>query len=140
VASGDLISPEQYAEHVAPFHRELSRGADGPLLIHICGNITGHLPHLAALDFRGISFDVLTDIRAARSHLKGRKALIGYVPTALLREGSPEEVQRAATQCIGEGVDALNAGCAWPPETPRDNIRAMIAAARAGVGGRWPES
>ena len=133
VASGDLISPRQYAEHVAPFHRELGRGAGGPLLIHICGNITGHLPHLAGLDFRGISFDVLTDIRAARSHLKGQRALIGYVPTALLRDGSPDEVRRAATQCLVEGVDALNAGCAWPPETPRENIRALIAAATGGA-------
>jgi len=136
VASGDLISPKQYAEHVAPFHDKLSRESDGSLLIHICGNITGHLPHLAALGFRGISFDVLTDIRAARSHLKGRKALIGYVPTALLRDGSAAEVRRAAGHCLEEGVDALNAGCAWPPETPRENIRAMIAAATGGVAER----
>jgi [methyl-Co(III) methanol-specific corrinoid protein]:coenzyme M methyltransferase len=130
VASGDLISPAQYARHVAPFHQEISRGAGGPLLAHICGNITRHLPHLTPLGFHGISFDAMTDIQAARGFLKGRKALIGYVPTALLRDGSPEEVRQAARECLRAGVDALNAGCAWPPETPLANVRAMIAAAQ----------
>jgi MtaA/CmuA family methyltransferase len=129
-ASGDLISPAQYLEHVAPFHRELAAGTDQPLITHICGNITRHLPHLADVGFRGVSFDIKTDIHAARSHLKGKTALIGYVPTGLLRDGSPTEVGAAARECLAEGVDALNAGCAVAPDTPIENIRAMIAAAR----------
>ena len=32
------------------------------------------------------------------------------------------------------GVDALNAGCAVAPDTPLDNIRAMIAAAQEHSG------
>jgi len=132
LASGDLISPAQYARCVAPHHLDLSRSTDRPLVMHICGNITGHLPHVAALGFRGISFDVMTDIQTARGLLKGKQALIGYVPTPLLREGSPEDVHAAAMQCLREGVDALNAGCAWPVETPLANIRAMIAAAQRG--------
>jgi [methyl-Co(III) methanol-specific corrinoid protein]:coenzyme M methyltransferase len=103
--------------------------------MHICGNITGHLAHLVPLGFHGISFDAMTDIQAARGLLKGRKALIGYVPTALLREGSPEQVRSASRKCLQEGVDALNAGCAWPPETPLANIRAMMAAAQEDNGG-----
>jgi [methyl-Co(III) methanol-specific corrinoid protein]:coenzyme M methyltransferase len=134
-ASGDLISPAQYAEFVAPYHQELSRATDLPLIIHICGNITRQLPHLAPTGFRGISFDVKTDIQAARTHLKGKKALIGYVPTALLLSGSPVEVRRAAAECLRESVDALNAGCAVPPETPLENIRAMIAAATSASAG-----
>jgi [methyl-Co(III) methanol-specific corrinoid protein]:coenzyme M methyltransferase len=134
-ASGDLISPAQYAEFVAPYHGELTRAGDLPLITHICGNITRQLPHLAALGFRGISFDVKTDIQAARTHLKGKKALIGYVPTGLLLNGTPAEVGRAASECLREGVDALNAGCAVPPETPLENIRAMVAAATSAPGG-----
>jgi [methyl-Co(III) methanol-specific corrinoid protein]:coenzyme M methyltransferase len=134
-ASGDLISPAQYLEHVAPYHRELASRTDRPLITHICGNITRHLPHLAAVGFRGVSFDAKTDIQAAKTHLKGKAALIGYVPTGLLREGSPAEVRAAARQCITEGVDALNAGCAVAPDTPVENIRAMIAAAQE--PGNW---
>lgn len=128
-ASGDLISPAQYQEFIAPYHRQLVKGLDRPLLTHICGNITRHLPHLASVGFRGVSFDVKTDVQAARTHLKGKAALIGYVSTTLLLDGSPADVREASRQCLAEGVDALNAGCAVAPDTPLDNIRAMIAAA-----------
>jgi [methyl-Co(III) methanol-specific corrinoid protein]:coenzyme M methyltransferase len=128
-ASGDLISPAQYVEFVAPYHRRLADGLGRPLLTHLCGNITRHLPHLLAAGFRGVSFDAKTDVRAARTHLKGKAALIGYVPTSLLLDGSPAEVHAASRQCLAEGVDALNAGCAVAPDTPIENIRAMIAAA-----------
>jgi [methyl-Co(III) methanol-specific corrinoid protein]:coenzyme M methyltransferase len=133
-ASGDLISPAQYLEFVAPSHRRLVASTDRPLITHICGNITRQLPHLVAVGFRGVSFDVKTDIQAARTHLKGKAALIGYVPTSLLLDGSPEEVHAVARQCLAAGVDALNAGCAVAPDTPLDNIRAMIAAAQEHSG------
>jgi len=133
-ASGDLISPAQYLECVAPYHRKLTASTDWPVITHICGNISRHLPHLAAAGFRGVSFDVKTDVQAARTHLKGKAALIGYVPTSLLRDGSPAEVRAAARQCLREGVDALNAGCAVAPDTPLDNIRTMIAAAQEHSG------
>jgi len=129
-ASGDLISPAQYLEHVASYHRELTAGSDRPVITHICGNITRQLPHLATVGFRGVSFDAKTDIQAARTHLKEKAALIGYLSTSLLRDGSPAEVGAAARQCLDEGMDALNAGCAVTPDTPLDNIRAMIAAAQ----------
>ena len=38
---------------------------------------------------RGISFDQKTDLQEAVKQLKGRVALIGYVPTSLLLEGLP---------------------------------------------------
>jgi MtaA/CmuA family methyltransferase len=128
-ASGDLISPAQYLEFAAPHHRELALAADRPLVTHLCGNISRHLPHLASAGFRGVSFDAKTDVQAARTHLKGKAALIGYLPTGLLRDGTPEEVRAAARECLTQGVDALNAGCAVAPDTPIANIRAMIAAA-----------
>ena len=128
--SGDLISPAQYQEHVADFHRRLVADADRPVGIHICGNITRQLPHLAAVGFAGVSFDVKTDIQAARTHLKGKAALIGYLSTGTLLTGTHEAVLAAGRECIREGVDMLNAGCATAPGTPIANIKAMIAAAR----------
>ena len=133
-ASGDLISPAQYLEFVAPSHRQLVASTDRPLITHICGNITRQLPHLVAAGFRGVSFDAKTDAQAARDGLKGRAAAIGYVPTGLLLDGSPAEVGAAARECLAAGVDALNAGCAVAPDTPLDNIRAMIAAAQEHSG------
>jgi [methyl-Co(III) methanol-specific corrinoid protein]:coenzyme M methyltransferase len=130
-ASGDMISPAQYAEFVKPYHTELASITDGPVMTHICGNITRQLPHLAEVGFRAVSFDAKTDVAAARAALKGKSALVGYVPTLLLLQGSPDEVRQATRQCIESGVDAVNAGCAIAPDTPLENIRAMVAVVQA---------
>ncbi len=128
-SSRDLISSEQYGSFVAPYHRELCTALAFPTVIHICGNITGHLKHVAGTGASGISFDYKTDIEEAKRCLKGKMALIGYVPTDLLREGRPDEIYAYSKGCLKSGVDALNAGCAWPLETSTDNIRALVRAA-----------
>jgi len=127
-SSGDLISSEQYGKFVAPCQEKLCRAIEGPTVIHICGNITGHLKYVAGTGMRGISFDQKTDIQEAVKQLKGRVALIGYVPTSLLLEGTSDEVYVFSKECVRSGVDALNAGCAWPADVPTENVRAMVRA------------
>ena len=80
-SSGDLISPEHYGKFVAPYQKKLCGALDGPTVVHICGNITGHLKYIAGTGMSGISFDQKTDMQEAVKQLKGKVALIGYVPT-----------------------------------------------------------
>jgi MtaA/CmuA family methyltransferase len=131
-SSGDLISSEHYRKFVAPYQEKLCRSFENPTVVHICGNITGHLEYVAQTGMRGISFDKKTDIQEAVKQLKGRVALIGYVPTSLLLEGTPDEVYASSKECIKAGVDVLNAGCAWPADIPNENVRAMVRAAKGG--------
>jgi MtaA/CmuA family methyltransferase len=128
-ASGDLISPNHYASFVAPYHRKLFSVLKGLSILHICGKITDHLPYIGEIGVNGLSFDEKTDISAA-SHLKEKLALIGFVPTSILRNGNPEEVQRQSMSCLKSGVDVLSAGCALHLETPIENIKAMIQSAQ----------
>jgi MtaA/CmuA family methyltransferase len=129
-SSSDLISSEHYGKFVAPYHTELCCSLDSPTVIHICGNITGHLRYIAETGASGISFDYKTNIKEARDRLKGKIAMIGYVPTSLLRDGKPEEVYAFSRECIVAGIDVLNAGCAWDLETPTENIEAMVRSAK----------
>ena len=129
-SSGDLLSGDQYGRFVAPWQERLCRACPFPTVVHICGNITGHLSHVARTGMTGISFDQKTDVRKAVATLKGKVALVGYVPTALLLEGSGEDVFNRSRECIAAGVDVLNAGCAWPAEIPNRNVKAMVNAAR----------
>lgn len=129
-SSGDLISPKQYGKFVAPYQGKLCEAIDESMVVHICGNITGHLKYIAGTGMRGISFDQKTDVQEAMNQLKGRVALIGYVPTALLLEGTPDEVYAYSKECIKTGVDVLNAGCAWPADIPNENVKAMVRAAK----------
>lgn len=125
MASGDLISPNHYASFIAPYHRKLFASLKGPSILHICGKITGHLPHIAETGVNGLSFDEKTDISAA-SDFKEKIALIGFVPTSILQKGDPEAVRLHSERCLQAGVDILSAGCALHLETPIANIRAMV--------------
>jgi len=129
-SSGDLISSDQFGRFVAPYQEKLCGAIEGPTVVHICGNITGHLKHIAGTGARGISFDQKTDMQEALKQLKGRVALVGYVPTTLLLEGTPDEVFAFSKECIEMGVDVLNAGCAWPADISNENVKAMVRAAR----------
>jgi uroporphyrinogen-III decarboxylase len=75
------------------------------------------------------SFDQKTDVAELSRHLKGNMALIGYVPTDLLLNGTPEGVYAFSQKCLSH-VDVLNAGCTLPPRTPTENVKAMVAAAK----------
>ena len=129
-SSGDLIAAETYRDCIMPYHKELCNALCVPSVVHICGNITGHLPHIAETGMTAISFDGKTDVKEAYRLLKGKTALIGYVDTMqVLLHGKPEDVYRCSVECIQAGVDLLCAGCALPAHVPSANIMAMIKAA-----------
>jgi len=130
-SSGDLISSEIYRDMIMPYHRKLCNSLGIPSVVHICGNITGHLPYIADSGMTAISFDGKTDVAKACEFLKGKTALVGYVDTMdTLLNGAPEEVYKSSIDCINAGVDLLCAGCAWPAHIPTENILAMIKAAK----------
>ena len=129
-SSGDLISPDTYRDVILPYHRELCRSLQAPSVVHICGDITGHLPYFPETGMTAISFDGKTDVKKATRLLKGKTALVGYIDTmTTLLHSTPEAVYQSAIDCIQSGVDLLCAGCAWPAHIPTDNILAMIKAA-----------
>ena len=129
-SSGDLISSDIYRDYIMPYHRELCNSFSAPSVVHICGNITGHLPYVAETGMTAISFDGKTDVGEACRLLKGKTALVGYVDTMnTLLHGNPDDVYQSSADCINAGVDLLNAGCAWPAHIPTENILAMVKAA-----------
>jgi len=128
-SSGDLIAPETYRDFIMPCHKELCNALNVPSVVHICGNITGHLPYIAETAMTAISFDGKTDVAETNRLLKGKIALVGYVDTmSTLLYGTPEDVYQSSVECIKAGVDLLCAGCAWPAHLPTENILAMIRA------------
>ena len=129
-SSGDLISSDTYRDFIAPYHARLCAEIKIPTVVHICGNVAGHLPHIRETGMTGLSFDEKTDMDTARKILKGKVALIGCVDTlSVLLNGTPEDVYIRSRRCVEAGVDLLNAGCAWPARVKNENIRAMVRAA-----------
>jgi [methyl-Co(III) methanol-specific corrinoid protein]:coenzyme M methyltransferase len=129
--SGMLISPDTYRDVVAERHARLCLAISVPSILHICGRTARHIPYLLQTGVTGYSFDEGANIDVVRSLLKGKVAMVGYVPTVgTMLDGTPEDVYRAATECLQKGVDVLAPGCSLPPHTTNANIAALVQAAR----------
>jgi MtaA/CmuA family methyltransferase len=134
--SGDLISPNTYRDFIAELHTQICANIPAPSILHICGNSSYHVPHIAETGAAAYSFDEGVDPKMAREHLKGKVALAGYVPTVeALLQGTPEIVYQASLECLGNGVDILAPGCSLPQHTSFENLAAMVQAAHD-----WGES
>lgn len=133
VTSTDLVSPEQSAEFAFPEIRRVIEAFPVPVILHICGKTVPILESMAATGARLLSLDQAMDLRKAREVVGWKVALGGNVdPVRLMERGTPEEVTaagRAAIVAAGPQRFSLMAGCALPPTTPLENVRALVAAA-----------
>jgi len=142
LASPDLIAPAMYRQFALPYEKQViacARQLAVPHALHICGNTTRILADMVSSGADALELDYKTDVRAARAALKGRAAFIGNLdPVGVLLNGSAQSVAEKTRALIEVFADTpgfiLNAGCAIPPGTPPENIRAMLRVARAGRG------
>jgi uroporphyrinogen decarboxylase len=106
-------------------------------LLHICGNTTIILDDMVATGADVLELDYKTDVHAACASTRGRAAFCGNLdPSGVLAFGTPGLVAAKTRELLRVFADnprfILNAGCAIPPRTPPENLRAMLQAAREG--------
>ena len=135
VTSTDLVSPDQSAEFAFPEIRRVIEALPVPVILHICGKTVPILGVMAASGARLLSLDQAVDLREARNVVGWQIALGGNVdPVRIMERGTPGEVTAAGWAAIAAGGPRrfnLMAGCALPPATPLENVRALVAAARS---------
>lgn len=135
IGIGDAIcsqmSVDMYEELVWPHEQRLIsaiRSMGAYVRLHICGNITHLLPHIAKLDVNVVDIDWQVDMLRAREVLGPGKVLAGNLdPVNVVFRGTPDEIQRRFRE-IYEKVGnryMVNAGCEIPPGTPHANLRAV---------------
>jgi len=137
-ASGDLISRRHFDEFVLPPLQRLSsdiRGMGASVFLHICGNTTDKLGSIARTGVQLISIDHKVDIGIAKEVFRGIMCLGGNIdPVGVMKEGAPEQVKRAALECLEKAASGggffLMPGCDIPPGVPERNIRALLNTAR----------
>jgi uroporphyrinogen decarboxylase len=142
LAGPDVCSPKMFDRFARPYEQRLlaDLAASGIFtVIHICGDTTRILDSLSQYDFCGFELDYKTDAMKAKQTAGARHVLLGNLdPSEVIAMGTVEEVREKTRQLISAwkpgGHFVLNAGCTIPPNTPPENIRAMIATAHeAGV-------
>jgi MtaA/CmuA family methyltransferase len=136
-AIGSQISPEQYREFLLPYNSEVIREMKKEevyVTLHTCGNSTHNFELMAETGADIIEFDNGVDIAWAKRIVGEKTCLQGNINTTSLLSESPEVVEQLAKDCIMKaargGGYLLSPGCEPGPNTPPDNMKAMVTAAK----------
>jgi len=132
-----MVSKEHYESIIHPHLRRIFDEFDG--LIRIYHNDTPclHLAEsLAKANFDVFNFSHLVDAAEIKARMGHRVALMGNVPPLDVgARGKPADVIRSAQVCLekasGGGL-ILSFGGGVSPDTPPENIDALVQAARSG--------
>lgn len=128
-----LLSTEQYREFVLPRHRRLVErfSTGGPNSVHLCGDATRHFCTLRdELNVRSFDTGFPVDFARLRAQLGPDVEILGGPTVMLLKEGTPEEVEREVVRILRSGITEggrfiLREGNNLSPGTPLENVRAM---------------
>jgi uroporphyrinogen-III decarboxylase len=129
------LSADTFREFALPYNQKLSSHFDGWISLHMCGK-SDHLLEifrdgLAINELQGFGYQV--DLDRIADVMGGRVVLIGNVNPMLIRSGTPEQV-RDATRTVIEKLAhykglIIQDGNNIPPDSPLENINAMMEAA-----------
>jgi len=124
-AGANMVSPPMHREFLLSVHKRMVEEIHGPLIIHICGDITPRIDLIMESGFKCFNFDWAVDIDTLRKATEGRLSIMGNINTTALLQGDPEEIEKEVFACLDGRVDIVSPGCAISPECPNANIRAM---------------
>jgi len=133
-AAASVVSPDLYREQILPAEQRLIAAihdAGAPVKLHICGDVTHLLDDIWRTGADIIDLDWMVDIRAALDKWPAGPVANGnFDPVAVMLQGTPEDVRRAARENMADGGDRLcvSPGCEVPIDTPVANLMALSEA------------
>lgn len=136
-AGPNLISPDMYRQFAFQPEVDLTKEVQDygiPFSVHICGNTNGIIEDMGKVGSKILEVDWLLDIKEARRLVPEDTVLMGNIdPSDPLVLGTPEKVDEAVKnllQATRGKRHIISSGCAMGRNTPPENFRAFIAAAR----------
>lgn len=130
-AGPDILSPRIFQSLIMPPIKKIFAGTESPKILHICGDTNNIIELMAQCGADVLSIEKKNRVAETRGKL-GPDALIfgdidGY---GILTQGTPDQVEQAVKEAIGAGVNAIWPGCDIWPTAPKENMQAMMTAAR----------
>ncbi|MBW2618352.1 MAG: MtaA/CmuA family methyltransferase, partial [Deltaproteobacteria bacterium] len=116
-----------------PIHQEITAQVGGPLILHVCGDCSDRLELFADSGVDAYHFEWQVEAKEAVKRIGDKISLVGNVnnPETLF-QGTPDQVFEQARYAIEAGVNIIAPECAIPLSTPMENLKAIVAACRAG--------
>ena len=137
-AAASMMSPAHYERFIFPAQLRVVEDIkavrpDVIVRLHMCGRTDDLLPIMKRLPVDIYELDFPVDLVHAREVLGPDEVILGNVNTVEeMLTGSPEEVYAAAAEChrICGPNHVVGTGCEVAPETPPENLRALVAYGR----------
>ena len=132
----DVTSPKMYREFEWGYAKRLVerlQAVDILLAYHICGNATRIVDDMTATGAAVLELDYKCDLPKIKAATAGKTTILGVIdPSGVLAFGTPDLVtekvrEELAILAPGGGL-ILGPGCALAPETPPENVHALIEA------------
>ena len=129
------ISPSSFDEFSKPYLQRIYADFEPYSVLHICGNSNHLVEGMAATGVQSLSLDAGTDLVGAAEKVSDKVVIIGNVPPVqVVLEQTPAEVYDFTLQLMKDMSRFKNfilaTGCDLPPDTPLENIQAMMNAGR----------
>jgi [methyl-Co(III) methanol-specific corrinoid protein]:coenzyme M methyltransferase len=128
-ASPDFLHPKTYQTMVVYDHHRLIESIPGPVILHICGDISLIAEEMAQTKAGSFSIEPKVTTSTVRVKVGKSSGLIGGVDAPSLYFSSPSEIRSMSLKALQEGIDLLAPGCSIPPNAPTENLKAMVQAA-----------
>jgi uncharacterized protein (DUF169 family)/uroporphyrinogen-III decarboxylase len=145
-ASISLISPDNYREFIAPYHKELVdhfKAKKVGLTTHICGTTYPIYEDLIGCGFTTISFDLdqqadpklhVDQLERFVAVARGRAVAIGNVDATLFERASKAEIEAEVRRCIDTAARhsgfILSTSCEIPPRSKPEIVQWFMDATR----------
>ena len=137
-AGPEMISPPMYRKYALPYQKriaDLAHELDKSYLLHVCGSTEAILDDMLDSGADAFELDYKTDPAEIRRVQGDRAVMSGNIdPSGVMALGTPDLVAQKTAELLDVYRDSprliVCSGCALPPETPEDNMRAMIDAVR----------
>ena len=127
-ASPELIAPDDFRSLIKPNLEDLSDYIEVLKVLHICGSTQPIIKDMALCGFNGISVEEAVDIEKAQREIADIDCVIlGNISTSkTLLTGTVDDVKNDVKKAIDDGIDILAPSCGIAPNTPLDNIKAVL--------------
>jgi [methyl-Co(III) methanol-specific corrinoid protein]:coenzyme M methyltransferase len=130
-AGPDILSPRLFESLILPNLQKVFSNIDIPNVLHLCGDTNMIVDLMAQAGADALSVEKKNDIVETRKKMGSDALIFGDLDGfGLLVEGTPADVEKGVKEAIEKGVNAVWPGCDIWPTVPKENMEAMMAAAR----------
>jgi len=124
--SPGALGPKLFGNIVLPHLQTLFSELPRPAVLSACGRTNGTMKLLAASGVDALSVDQTNDLVQSRKDLPDVLLFGNLDPVGVISQGTPDEIREAVAGAVRSGVDAVWPGCDLYPQTPLENLRALV--------------